>query len=85
MIRNKLQNKERYIGKKVDALIVILVELLNEYYVGYYTLSEVYFVYLLFWELAILLSSGDGLSVYYFKIGSDLRNIRLILAIYAKF
>jgi hypothetical protein len=47
---------------------VILVGLLNQYYIGYYTLYEVYFVYTLFWELAILLSSDDGWSVFYFKM-----------------
>jgi hypothetical protein len=43
---------------------VILVESLNQYYIGYSTLYEIYFVHTLFWELIILLSSDHGLSVF---------------------
>jgi hypothetical protein len=43
-------------------------------YVGYFLLSDVYLIHMVFWELALFLSSGDCLPLY-----------RLILSLFKLF
>jgi hypothetical protein len=44
-----------------------VVDSVYEYYVGHHPLSNVYLMYMEFWKMVIVLSSGDWLSLHKVK------------------